>query len=372
MQHTAHLSKTEESILYVIDTLKCYTEHGFIASLYVRSCSELILQKRLTEVRQCLSIVHIEYLNLVEYSLKFNELWATEDNKRYSTAEKMFNMLRVSMESLKREFRKSCRISHAKLPDPERKLSVFEKAVLARGGCARDLFGIESFPDTVQALFYEQRALFTNVLASLLVCRDVINKEKETKADQERCIELLLKQCDEIIADMKTSIKHTQAPVTSEIQRLIDEIGLGKAAQQGFHQYGLEEMTEYALFKNANNKQQSQIISLDIAKCYQEAADIRILFKYFDEFRPEPTRKKPSALKVLLAVNWMGGTCEFPNQRYYDLLAESYEGSLPKWHTVSIRKHDLTDFKEQQQQFNKELGDFIAKKKRQIVERRAV
>lgn len=275
------------------------------------------------------------------------------------------------MESLKREFRKSCRISHAQLPDPERKLSVFEKSVLARGGCARDLFGIESFPDTVQALFYEQRALFTNVLASLLVCREVINKEKETKSDRERCIELLLKQCDEIIADMKTSIKHTQAPVTSEIQRLIDEIGLGEAAQQGFHQYGLEEMTEYALFRNAN-KQQAQIISLDIAKCYQEAADIRILFKYFDEFRPEPTRKKPSALKVLLAVNWMGGTTNSPSQRFYDLLAESYNGPLPKWHTVSIRKNDLTDFEDQQQQFNKELGDFIAEKKRQIGERKAV
>jgi hypothetical protein len=283
MQHTDHISKTEESILYVIDTLRCYNEQGFIASLYVRSCSELILQKRLAEVRQCLSTVHIEYLNLLEYSLKFNELWATEDNKRYSTAELMFNKLRVSMESVKREFRKSCKISHSRLPD-DRKLSVFKASVLARGGCARDLFGIESFPDIVQALFYEQRALFTNVLASLLVCRDVINKEKETKADQKRCIELLLKQCDDIITDMKTSIKHTQAPVTSEIQKLIEEVGMDNAAQQGFHRYGLEEVTEYALYRNANN-QQTQVISLDISRCYQKTEDMRILFRYFDEFR---------------------------------------------------------------------------------------
>lgn len=371
MQHTDHLSKTEESILYVIDTLKCYTENGFIASLYVRNYSELILQKRLAEVRQCLSIVHLEYLNLVEYSLKFNELWATEDNKRYSTAERMFNKLRVSMESLKREFRKSCKISHSRLPDGQ-KLSVFEKSVLARGGCARDLFGIESFPDTVQALFYEQRALFTNVLASLLVCRDVINKEKETKADQERCIELLLKQCDEIITDMKSSIRHTQAPVTSEIQKLIEEVGLGSAAQQGFHQYGLEEVTEFALFRNANN-QQAQVISLDISKCYQKTEDMRILFRYFDEFRPEPTRKKPTALKVLFAVNWLGGTVEWPNKRYYDLLAESYEGALPTWHTVSIKKNDFIDnLKDLQEQFNRELGAFIAEKKKQMYQKDAV
>lgn len=371
MQHTTHLSKTEESIQYVIDTLRCYTEHGFIASLYVRNYSELILQKRLTEVRQCLSMVHLEYLNLVEYSLKFNELWATEDNKRYSTAERMFNMLRISMESLKREFRKSCRISHAKLPDPGRKLSVFEKAVLARGGCARDLFGIESFPDTVQALFYEQRALFTNVLASLLVCREVINKEKETKSDKERCIELLLKQCDEIIADMKNSIRHTQAPVTCEIQRLIEEMGLENAAQQGYHQYGLDAVTEYAIFRNAN-EQQAKIISLDISKCYQEAANIRLLFKYFDEFRPEPTRKKPSSLKVLLAVNWMGGTIDYPLQRCYDLLAKNHKGPLPTWHTVSIRKNDFDNLKDLQELFNKELRTFLAEKKGEFLKRDAV
>ena len=354
MQHTDHLSKTEKSIYYVIDTLKCYTEHGFIASLDLRDYSELKIQMRITEVRECLSIVHLEYLNLVEYSLRFNEMWATFPLP--------FSLRPYSMESIKREFRKSCPISHAKLPDGERKLSVFEKSVLARGGCARDLFGIGSFKDNIQTLFYEQRALFTNVLASLLVCREVITKENETKADKQRCIELLLNQCDDIIADMKSSIKHTQAPVTCEIQKLIDLIGWDEAAQQGFHQFGLDDMTEFALYRNANS-QQAKELSIDIAKCYQKSADIRILFKFFDVFRPEPTRKKPSALKVLLAVNWIGGTREFPIQRYYDLLANNYEGSLPKWHTVSVRKNDFTNLSEQQEQFNRELSAFIAEKK---------
>ena len=362
MQHTDYLSKTEQNIYYIIDTLKCYTEHGFIASLYVRNMGELQIQKRLAEIRQCLSIVHFEYLNLVECSLMFNELWATDDNNRYTTAERMFNMLKNSMESVKREFRKSCPISHAKLPDAERKLSVFEKSVLARGGCARDLFGIESFRDNIQALFYEQRALFTNVLASLLVCRDVINIEKEIKADKKRCIELLKKQCDEIIAHMKNSIKHTQAPVTCEIQKLIDEMGLEDAAQQGFHRFGLEDITDYALLRNANNLQ-AQILPLNITQCYQKAEDIRILIKYFNEFRPEPTRKMPSSLKVLLAVNWMGGTVESPVQRYYDVLSNGYKSRLPVWHTVITRKNEITNLRDEQDRFNNELKAFIAQKK---------
>ena len=371
MRHTDYLSKTEENIFYIIDTLKCYTEHGFIASLYVRNVGDLQIQKRLTEVRQCLSIAHIEYLNLVECSLKFNELWATDDNNRYTTAERMFNLLKSSMESLKREFRKSCPISHAQLPDAEKKLSVFEESVLARGGCARDLFGIKSYRDNVQALFYEQRALFTNVLASLLVCREVISKEKEIKADKALCIQLLLKQCDEIINDMKSSIKHTQAPVTCEIQKLIDEIGLDDAAQQGFHNFGLEDITDYALLRNAN-KLQAQVLPLDIKKCYQKADDVRILIKYFNEFRPEPTRKKPTALKVLLAVNWMGGTIDTPIKSYYDVLANGYKGKLPIWHTVNTRKNEIDNLADEQERFNKDVKAFIAQKKTIKEEKKAI
>ncbi len=371
MRHSDYLSKTEDSISFVIDTLRCYTEDGFIASLYLRNHSELKLEMWLTEVRKCLSIVHFEYLTLAEYSLRFNELWATEDNKRYTTAEQMFRMLKTSMESLKREFRKSCPISHAKLPGGEQKISVFKDSVLTRGGCARDLFGIESFKETIQALFYEQRALFTNVLASLLVCREVINKEKEIRANQDLCVKLLLKQCDEIIADLKATIKYTQAPVTCEIQRLIEEKGLGVAAQEGLHQYGIDELTEYALLRDKNS-QQTPVISLEISKCYQKAEDIQILFKYFDDFRPEPTRKKPSSLKVLLAINWMGGSCDWPEQRFYKLLAENYQGTLPKWHTVSIKKNDIPNLKDEQERFNKELNDFIAEKKSENCPKKAV
>jgi hypothetical protein len=362
MQHTDYLSKTEDSIYFVIDKLKCYTEEGFIASLYVREYSDLKVSKRLTEVRQCLSIVHFEYLNLVDYSLRFNKLWATDDNNRFTTAQRMFRMLKTSMESLKRKFRKSCPISHSKQPEGQMKISVFEDSVLTRGGCARDLFGIESFKNNIQALFYEQRALFTNVLASLLVCRDVIRQEEIIRADKDHCVKLLVKQCNEIITDLKNSIKFTQAPVTCKIQKLIEEIGLGDAAQRGFHNFGLEDVTEYALFLNAQ-RHQPNVVSLNIGKCYQKATDIQVLFRYFKEFRPEPTKKKPSALKVLFTVNWMGGTDLFPNKTCYDLLAIHFEGALPKWHTVSTKKNDIPDLQEQQQLFNAELYAFIAQKK---------
>ena len=124
--------------------------------------------------------------------------------------------------------------------------------------------------------------------------------------------------------------------------------------------------TGIKVHENENaQQQQAQVLSIDIAKCYQKAEDIRILFKYFKEFRPEPTRAKPSSLKVLFAINWMGGIYDKPEQRYYQLLAKNYDGSLPQWHTVSIRKNDIPNIKEQQERFNEELKAFIATKRLQ-------
>jgi hypothetical protein len=41
--------------------------------------------------------------------------------------------------------------------------SIFERSVLTNGGCARDLFGIESYNDNIQTLYVEQRALLARV-----------------------------------------------------------------------------------------------------------------------------------------------------------------------------------------------------------------
>ena len=102
---------------------------------------------------------------------------------------------------------------------------------------------------------------------------------------------------------------------------------------------------------------------LSIKQCYQKAEDIRILFKYFNEFHPEPTRKKPSSLKVLMVVNWMGGTIDTPIKSYYDVLANGLGYPLPIWHTVSTRKNAIAKLSEKQVVFNRELDAFITEKK---------
>lgn len=367
MLYRDDIQVTENGLLYVIRKVELFSEDGFIASLYVRNYSELDILLKIADVRECLSIAHREFLSLSKFSLTFNSRWATEDNKRYSTTQVMLNKLRSSLASIKKNYRTSCPIVRKKQPNGEMfrdrlTPSVFERSVLTNGGCARDLFGIQSYSDNIQTLYVEQRALFANVLASLMLCYREIEKERLIKADPDKCVELLEKQCRDILKELNDTIELTQAPVSDKIQQFIDELGLRNLAQQGFHEYSVKEVRNHAIsmLKNQDAKSNfAQIAVIYGIKNPQKRQDLQLLIEHFDEFRPE-NRKKVSAKKILFFVNWCGDTIEAPKHEFYKLLKTFYRNKeLSDWHAVTVRKNQIENLKEEQEQFNKEVVLFL-------------
>ena len=368
MTYNDSFQVTEHGLLYVIHKVELFTEDGFIASLYVRNYSEIDILLKIAEVRECLSIAHREFLSLSKFSLTFNTQWATEDNERFSSAQTMLNKLRSSLASIKRSYRESCPIVRKQQPQGEMfrdrlKPSVFERSVLTNGGCARDLFGIESFNDNIQTLYVEQRALFANVLASLMLCYKELEKEKQTKADPDKCAELLEKQCRDIMKELNDTIDLMQSPVNDEIQQFIDQMGLREFAQQGYHKYSIDAVKRHAIsvYQQGNKSNFAQVASLTWIKNPKKGHDAKMLIEHFDEFRPE-NGKKVSAKKILLFVNWCGETIEAPQQQFYKILKAYYHNKdLPEWHAVTVRKSKMKNLKEEQEKFNEEVIIFLEK-----------
>ena len=367
MTYNDSIQVTEHGLLYVIHKVELFTEDGFIASLYVRNLSEIDILLKIAEVRECLSIAHREFLSLSKFSLTFNTRWATEDNERFSSTQMMLNRLRSSLASIKRSYRETCPIVRKQQPTGESfrdrlSPSVFERSVLTNGGCARDLFGIEMYSDNIQTLYVEQRAVFANVLASLMLCYKELEKEKLTKADPDKCAELLEKQCRDIMKDLNDTIDMMQCPVNDEIQQFIDEIGLREFAQQGYHKYSLESVRNHAIsvYKQQGSKSNfAQVASLTWIKNPEKGRDAQILIEHFDEFRPE-NRKKVSAEKILFFVNWCGDTIDAPQQQFYKILKTYYHGKkLVEWHAVTVKKNKIKNLKEEQEKFNEEVKVFL-------------
>lgn len=360
---------TEHGLLYVIKKIELFTEDGFIASLYVRDMSDIDILLKIADVRECLSITYREFLSLSKFSLKFNTRWATEDNKRFSSTQIMLNKLRSSLASIKRSYRETCPIVRKQQPKGEMfrdrlRPSVFERSVLTNGGCARDLFGIESYSDNVQTLYVEQRALFANVLASLMLCYKEIEKEKQTKADPEKCVALLEKQCRDIMKELNDTIDMIQRPVTDEIQQFIDEMGLREFAQKGFHEYSVEDVRNHAIsvYKQQNGAMSNfaQMAKMVWIKNPEKGKDVQLLIEHFDEFRPE-NRKKVSSDKILFFVNWCGDTVDCPQRQFYNILKTYYRNKeLVDWHSVTVKKNAIKDnLNEEQEKFNNEVELFL-------------
>ena len=368
MVYKDDIQVTENGLLYVIKKMELFTEDGFIASLYVRNISEIDILLKIDEIRECLSITHKEFLSLSKFSLTFNTRWATEDNKRFSTTKTLLNKLRSSLASIKKSYRETCPIVRKQQPQGEMfrdrlSPSVFERSVLTNGGCGRDLFGIESYSDNIQTLYIEQRALFANVLASLMLCYKEIEKEKLTKADPDRCAVLLEKQCRDIMKELNDTIEIMQCPVTDEIQHFIDEMGLRDFAQKGFHEFSVEDIKKHAIcvYKQQNGSMSkfAQIASLTWIKNPEKGNDVKLLIEHFDEFRPE-NRKKVSAEKILFFVNWCGDTVEAPKQQFYKILKTYYHNKeLVDWHAITVRKNMIANLEEEQEKFNNEVDLFL-------------
>lgn len=367
MIYSDKYEKTEERMLDVIDTVQGLTEDRFIASLYVRNVTSIDVDIRLAEVRRCLSIVHGEMLRLAKLELTYNKDFAVADNQRFTTAERLFNRLRGSMAYIRKSFKSSCPIIRKRPRNPNFKPSVFERSVLTKGDCARDLFDITTYGDNVQALYYEQQALFANVIMSLTICYRVIKEERETKANPERCVRLLDEQCERILKDLEGVIDSMKDIPECEIQKLIDQMGKDSFAQEYFHKQTVETLKEYAIHVAQRRAKKSQLTAdeLCIFKSTDRATDASVAVAHFDEVLPS-NRKMMDALKIRLFCNWCGGgVVDNPKEKYYNFLLRKYDGKherLPQWHAVTTSKN-RGSMDAQQKKFNEEMGALLEKYK---------
>ena len=364
MEHTDKYLKTEEMMLSVIGCVEQYSESRFIASLYTRSYTKIDIQIAISDVRSCLMLVHGELLRLSKYSLEFLDQWATKDNQRFTTAEKMFNRLRSSMAYLRRQYKKSSPIVRGKpTHNPLLMPSVFRDSVLTYGDCPRDLFKIESYDNDVQTLYVEQRALFGNILAALNLCYGVIKAEKEIGNNLEECERRFDRQLNEITNMLQDYMGQFQSNDGGVIQQQIERFGKQAFVKQGWHKYEISDIRQYAVYlmTHPDEALEPTNISMLWPKDSKKSGDALWLAQHFGDICYDSKKKKASGLKIWLYLCWCGSNAEFPDRKYYDFLAAHYAGELSEWHNVIVTKNRFKgDFQKELSSFSR-IADMLLK-----------
>lgn len=344
MRHWTDIEKSKEGILLILEVIMNYEKDGevrFIEGIQRRGFTEAKIQQLICIVRERLNMTRRELLRLSEIALTYNKLWATDDNNCFRDADKLFRKIRSTLKGTKIIYKKFTPICKKELPDKNFHPSVFVKSTLAYAECGRDMYGLESYPDSVSTLYAEMGAYFTNVVAVLVICHQELTKEAMISKDANLCLQLLNEQCKNIVVEMKDVIGLLSKEKASHNELL--EISKKKGslkdfAQQGFHKYNIESVTRYATSRAVENGAEfglDDIESLYFVDNPPKGQKAKEIMKQFDNYADKGRGSKMDTTAIAEFVCWTG----LGMAKGYKYFVSTYKGSydLPQKKSVWAR-----------------------------------
>lgn len=344
MIHWTDIEHSKEGILQILEVIKNYEKEGdvrFIAGIQGRHFSEYKIQQLICIVRERLNMSRRELLRLSEIALTYNKLWATDNNNCFRDAEKLFRKIRSTLKGTKIIYKRFTPICRKNIPDKDFRPSVFVKSTLAYAECGRDLYGLESYPDSVSTLYAEMGAYFTNVIAVLVICHQELAKEAMISNDAELCLQLLNEQCKTIVGDMKNVIGmlSKESAGQNELLKKSKKTGSLKAfAQEGFHKYDIESITRYATSRAVENGAAfglDDIESLYFANNHEKGRKAKEIMTHFDTYADKGRGSKMDTTAIAEFVCWTG----LGMAKGYSYFVSTYKGDydLPQKKSVWAR-----------------------------------
>ena len=344
MIHWTDIERSKEGILQILEVIKNYEKDGevrFIAGIQSRGFTESKIQQLICVVRERLNMTRRELIRLSEIALTYNKLWATDDNNCFRDAEKLFRKIRSTLKGTKILYKKFTPICRKNVPGRDFRPSVFVKSTLAYAECGRDLYGLDSYPDSVSTLYSEMGAYFSNVVAVLVICHQELTKEAMISNDAELCLQLLNEQCKTIVGDMKDVIGmlSKETAEQNDLLKRSKKTGSLKAfAQEGFHKYNIESVTRYATSRAVENGAAyglDDIEALYFVNNPEKGLKAKEIMSSFDDYADKGRGTKMDTTAIAEFVCWTGLSLA----KGYRYFTSTYKGSydLPQKKSVWAR-----------------------------------
>lgn len=273
-----------------------------------------VMQKRIA--------IEKEFYRLLDYSQYFNEEFVLEDNKVYHTTLRLFRKLRTSISTTKDLFQKFCPFKHEKIRrfDLYRKKrpNIFDASNLSsKTAKCKDLFDISTYVPVVAELLEEMTHFFDILIQSMHLCKKVIKKEKEIKADSKKCLIIYNKFKEKVLKEMKALYDIMSDEIVSGLKsnnpmaELRDKYGNEEGyAQAGFHNGNVGDARNEVLISAYFIKKHLGLNKYEQAEWgtnVEFVKQIRFAIDHFDELIPAyATRQHLDAYYIVLFAKWCG------------------------------------------------------------------
>ena len=345
MRYRTIVEKNEDGLEEIIGAVQQFEEDRFLASLSVRRYTIYDIQQMAMTVREYQAKMNREVLALDNFAETFIQEYATDNNKCFETAQRLFNRIRSTICASRRIFRKTCPI--VRKPNEERP-SIFKRSVLSFGYCQRDLFGVNSYEEAVKVLYEDLKTFFTTIISTLILCRRMIQTEMAVRKDDQMCL-AIYKECREkALSGVKEFTESMGMAIMSETElqkRKRKAKSLSTYAQENYHRFDTTSF-KMSVLAEAVRQGRDNGLTDDEARLWPNDHDKALLVRHAIERLDclegaEGQKGKLNGNLMVEFVKWCGVQKGMEKNMYETYFLKTYKGRLKalSWSTIcKVRK----------------------------------
>ncbi|MDO4822729.1 MAG: hypothetical protein Q4A08_00990 [Bacteroidales bacterium] len=362
MKYNTIVDKSEDALNLIIERAEEFDQERVLQGLSMRHYDVEDVKMLVADVREYHSRLQKEIVALLKFSQDFNKQYATDNNKCFDTAGRLFNRIRSSIAGTKKLYKKFCPriMKQGPIRDGvEQCPSVFTHSALNMREHTVSLFGTEGYHVCVDELCKEMEGFFKDLVVGLKLCRDVMQQEKEIRGDYPRVMDIYESCCSAVVSESRGLMQTLEQCRDIESDEMTKKKSSARSLQEfvseSFHTVDKSQFQKHAVIdaickgrRNGLTELESMLWNNNVEFVRQ----VRLAIQRFDELEPIGQKcraigvYKLSARYVAMLMRWCGITGTGKEKQFVeDYFNHTYQGAYKKIGSSSVNtaKNRFTD-----------------------------
>ena len=350
MLYSTIVDKNEEGLRMIIEAAEKFEEGRYLEAIYNCHLNKDEVLGITEYVREYKAKLSREHLALAKFALTFNKEYATDNNKCFDSAEKLFNKIRSTIGCSKKIYKKFCRTIRKRTPaTASLRPSVFKRSELVNDYHSRQLFGMETYDDCVQKLYTELEEFFYELLKSVALCRMIIMEETKIRQTPERCMDIYRECYDKMVHNSRMMVRmfkeSKMVPGSDLDERRRNAGSLRDFVCSNYHMYDPSQFQMHVVVSELKKGDDMTDVEKILfgAENSEMAQKARCVIRHFEELEDDAHKgkhkDKHSAFCVASFMLWCGiGTMQDDKVKMFveDYFNQTYSGKYPPVKTNSV------------------------------------
>ena len=337
MQFSTKIDQTSETLNEVAQLAASMEEDRVLAAILNKRLTHDDILGHTLRLREKRIRQQREIESLRKFSSTFNKEYATTNNKRFSTANRLFGIIRSSMAETMKLLKTFCPRIHDHAPvvnGVEQTMSAVTHSMLNNNVPYTPLmFGTETCDSCVTEFIQELSQFFADVESAMMMCADVLNEESVIRHDAARCLHLYEKCCEEVLEHSYEFIRYFGEDGFAREDGLSAEMRSMPTLQDfvsgHFHMHNKNEFQIHVLHKTFSAGKADELTDIETylwPHDHQMAIKARKIIEHFDELNPrgrqvgDTGRYRLSGKRVAVFMKW----CEVKDTKKEKHFVEKY------------------------------------------------